>query len=95
MPRSNRNRQVVPESRQMLNQMKYEIAAEFGLNVGYGSSSNGADTEFGSELGAIGGSSSSRRPGWGHLTSRENGSVGGEITKRLVRNAEQSLFGRL
>ncbi|MEK3783887.1 alpha/beta-type small acid-soluble spore protein [Paenibacillus sp. FSL R5-0810] len=94
MPRSNRNRQVVPESRHMLNQMKYEIAAEFGLNVGYGSS-NGADTEFGSELGAIGGSSSSRRPGWGHLTSRENGSVGGEITKRLVRNAEQSLFGRL
>lgn len=94
MPRSNRNRQVVPESRHMLNQMKYEIAAEFGLNVGY-VSSNGADTEFGSELGAIGGSSSSRRPGWGHLTSRENGSVGGEITKRLVRNAEQSLFGRL
>lgn len=94
MPRSNRNRQVVPESRHMLNQMKYEIAAEFGLNVGYGSS-NGADTEFGSELGEIGGSSSSRRPGWGHLTSRENGSVGGEITKRLVRNAEQSLFGRL
>ncbi|GIO92599.1 MULTISPECIES: alpha/beta-type small acid-soluble spore protein [Paenibacillus] len=94
MPRSNRNRQVVPESRHMLNQMKYEIAAEFGLNVGYGSS-NGADTEFGSELGAIGGSSSNRRPGWGHLTSRENGSVGGEITKRLVRNAEQSLFGRL
>lgn len=95
MPRSNRNRQIVSESRQMLNQMKYEIAAEFGLNVGYSSSSNGADTEFGSELGAIGGSSSSRRPGWGHLTSRENGSVGGEITKRLVRNAEQSLFGRL
>ncbi|EHB45773.1 alpha/beta-type small acid-soluble spore protein [Paenibacillus lactis] len=94
MPRSNRNRQVVPESRHMLNQMKYEIAAEFGLNVGYGSST-GADTEFGSELGAIGGSSSIRRPGWGHLTSRENGSVGGEITKRLVRNAEQSLFGRL
>lgn len=94
MPRSNRNRQVVPESRHMLNQMKYEIAAEFGLNVGYGSS-NGADTEFGLELGAIGGNSSSRRPGWGHLTSRENGSVGGEITKRLVRNAEQSLFGRL
>ena len=63
--------------------------------MGYGSGSNGADTEFGSELGTIGGGSSSRRAGWGHLTSRENGSVGGEITKRLVRNAEQSLFGRL
>lgn len=89
------NRQVVPESRQMLNQMKYEIAAEFGLNVGYGSSSNGADTEFGSELGTLGGGSSSRRPGWGHLTSRENGSVGGEITKRLVRQAEQSMYSQL
>ena len=74
---------VVPESREMLKQMKYEIAAEFGLPVGYGSGSNGADTEFGSELGTIGDESSSRRPGWGHLTSRENGSVGGEITKRL------------
>lgn len=89
------NRQVVPESRQMLNQMKYEIAAEFGLNVGYGSSSYGADTEFGSELGSFGGGSSSRRPGWGHLTSRENGSVGGEITKRLVRQAEQSMYSQL
>ncbi|SMF67099.1 Small, acid-soluble spore protein, alpha/beta type [Paenibacillus uliginis N3/975] len=89
------NRQVVPESRHMLNQMKYEIAAEFGLNMGHGSSSYGADTEFGSELGAIGGNSSSRRPGWGHITSRENGSVGGEITKRLVRQAEQSMFGQL
>lgn len=94
MARSNRNRQVVPESRQMLNQMKYEIAAEFGLPVGYGGGSDGADTEFGSELGVMS-TATSRRPGWGHLTSRDNGSVGGEITKRLVRNAEQSLFGQL
>lgn len=95
MARSSRNRQVVPECREMLKQMKYEIAAEFGLHVGYGGGSNGADTEFGSELGAIGGGSSSRRAGWGHLTSRENGSVGGEIIKRLVQNAEQSILGRL
>lgn len=95
MGRSRRNRQVVPESREMLKQMKYEIAAEFGLPVGYGSSSYGADTEFGSELGAVGGGISSRSHGWGHLTSRENGSVGGEITKRLVQRAEQSLFGGL
>ena len=27
----------------------------------------------------------------GDLTSRENGSVGGEITKRLVRQAQQQL----
>ena len=96
MANSRSNRQVVPESRQMLNQMKYEIAAEFGLPVGYGRSSYGADTEFGGELGALGGESSLPHPGgWGHLTSRENGSVGGEITKRLVRRAEQSLYGSL
>ncbi|NMO98148.1 alpha/beta-type small acid-soluble spore protein [Paenibacillus lemnae] len=88
-----RNRQVVPESRHMLNQMKYEIAAEFGITSGH-TSSYGEDTEFGGELGEMGGShSSSKRPGWGHYTSRQNGSVGGEITKRLVRQAEQGMFG--
>ncbi|NMO95608.1 alpha/beta-type small acid-soluble spore protein [Paenibacillus lemnae] len=29
----------------------------------------------------------------GHYTSRENGSLGGYITKRLVQMAEQSLSG--
>ncbi|KGP80890.1 MULTISPECIES: alpha/beta-type small acid-soluble spore protein [unclassified Paenibacillus] len=86
------NRRVVPESRQMLDQMKYEIAAEFGLNVGYGGRSlAGADTEFGSELGEVSDHSYGQYKGWGHLTSRENGSVGGEITKRLIRQAEQHL----
>ncbi|MEB2494597.1 alpha/beta-type small acid-soluble spore protein, partial [Peribacillus frigoritolerans] len=47
-----------------LEQMKYEIASEFGVTLG-------ADT-----------------------TSRANGSVGGEITKRLVQMAEQQLGGR-
>lgn len=87
------NRKVVPESRQMLDQMKYEIAAEFGLNVGYGQSAlAGADTEFGSELGAVSDHSYGQYKGWGHLTSRENGSVGGEITKRLIRQAEKQLL---
>jgi hypothetical protein len=45
--------------------MKYEIAQEFGVNLG-------ADT-----------------------TSRANGSVGGEITKRLVQIAQQQLNGRV
>lgn len=87
------NRKVVPESRQMLDQMKYEIAAEFGLKVGYGGKGSlaGADTEFGSELGEIN-HSYGQFKGWGHLTSRENGSVGGEITKRLIRQAEQHLL---
>ncbi|AHA75381.1 MULTISPECIES: alpha/beta-type small acid-soluble spore protein [Bacillus cereus group] len=44
-----------------LNQMKYEIAQEFGIQLG-------AET-----------------------TSRANGSIGGEITKRLVAIAEQQL----
>ncbi|MFF2018078.1 small, acid-soluble spore protein, alpha/beta type [Paenibacillus sp. NPDC058177] len=82
------NRKVVPESRTMLKQLQYEIAAEFGL---YGSSyGGGADTEFASELGFAG--SSSRSQYLGHLTSRDNGSVGGEITKRLIQQAQQSLF---
>lgn len=90
MARNNNRSVVVPESRAMLKQMQYEIAAEFGL---YGASNGGgADTEFASELGSIGSNSLSRSQYLGHLSSRENGSVGGEITKRLIKQAEQSLF---
>lgn len=91
MARNNRNRQVVPESRESLKQMQYEIASEFGL-YGYGGhTGSGADTEFGSELGMMGQGSTGR--GYlGHLTSRENGSVGGEMTKRLVRAAENGFL---
>ncbi|KAA8997998.1 alpha/beta-type small acid-soluble spore protein [Paenibacillus spiritus] len=84
------NRKVVPESKEMLKQLQFEIAAEFGL---YGPGMGGAmDTEFATELGMGGMSASGRTPYLGHLTSRENGSVGGEITKRLIRQAEQSLY---
>lgn len=55
------NQLLVSGAEQALNQMKYEIAQEFGVQLG-------ADT-----------------------TSRANGSVGGEITKRMVALAEQSL----
>ena len=51
---NNSNRLVVPGAQNAIDQMKYEIANEFGVNLG-------PDT-----------------------TSRANGSVGGEITKRLV-----------
>ncbi|MFJ7744388.1 small, acid-soluble spore protein, alpha/beta type [Peribacillus sp. NPDC097295] len=54
---------LVPGVEQALEQMKYEIASEFGVQLG-------ADT-----------------------TARANGSVGGEITKRLVQMAEQQLGG--
>jgi small acid-soluble spore protein A (major alpha-type SASP) len=53
----------VPGARQALDQMKYEIAQEFGVELG-------ADT-----------------------TARANGSVGGEITKRLVSMAQRQLSG--
>jgi hypothetical protein len=57
------NQLLVPGVQQALDQMKYEIASEFGVQLG-------PDT-----------------------TSRANGSVGGEITKRLVQMAEQQLGG--
>ncbi|KQU27279.1 spore protein [Bacillus sp. Leaf13] len=60
---NNSNQLVVNGAEQALEQMKYEIASEFGVTLG-------ADT-----------------------TSRANGSVGGEITKRLVQMAEQQLGG--
>ena len=56
---NNSNQLLVPGVEQALDQMKAEIAREFGVNLG-------ADT-----------------------TSRSNGSVGGEITKRLVAQAQQ------
>jgi hypothetical protein len=63
MPSNNSNQLLVPGVEQALQQMKYEIASEFGVNLG-------AET-----------------------TSRANGSVGGEITKRLVGMAQQQLNG--
>ncbi|MGC4378040.1 alpha/beta-type small acid-soluble spore protein [Fictibacillus sp. Mic-4] len=59
----NNNQLLVPGVEQALDQMKNEIASEFGVQLG-------ADT-----------------------TSRANGSVGGEITKRLVAMAQQQLGG--
>ncbi|QTM98599.1 MULTISPECIES: alpha/beta-type small acid-soluble spore protein [Sediminibacillus] len=63
MASNNNNQLLVPGVEQALDQMKVEIAQEFGVNLG-------ADT-----------------------TSRANGSVGGEITKRLVRTAQQQMGG--
>lgn len=61
---SNSNsRLVAPQAKQAIDQMKYEIANEFGVNLG-------ADA-----------------------TARANGSVGGEITKRLVKMGESQLGG--
>ncbi|MCD5324935.1 MULTISPECIES: alpha/beta-type small acid-soluble spore protein [Pontibacillus] len=64
MANNNSNELVVPGVQQALDQMKYEIAQEFGVNLGPDS------------------------------TARQNGSVGGEITKRLVQMAEQQYGGK-
>ncbi|MCC3358628.1 MULTISPECIES: alpha/beta-type small acid-soluble spore protein [Bacillaceae] len=56
-----RNKLLVPGAENALDQMKEEIANEFGVQLG-------ADT-----------------------TARANGSVGGEMTKRLVAMAQQQL----
>lgn len=61
---NNSNQLLVPGVSQAIEQMKYEIATEFGVNLGP------------------------------ETSSRANGSVGGEITKRLVQMAEQQLGGR-
>lgn len=58
------NRPIQPYAEHVLDQLKYEIAAEFGVTLGP------------------------------ETSSRMNGSVGGEMTKRLVQFAEQQLFGR-
>lgn len=60
-----RNRLLVQGAEMALEQLKYEIATEFGVQIG------------------------------AEQTSRANGSVGGEITKRLVATAQSQLAGQV
>ena len=53
----------VPGAKQAIEKMKYEIANEFGVNLGP------------------------------DATSRANGTVGGEITRRLVQNGMNQVSG--
>jgi hypothetical protein len=84
------NKLVVPECANALKQMKYEVASELGVPIG-AQGGSGADTEFAGELGSIG-SMNSGQQYLGNLTSREAGSIGGGITKRLVRQAQQTVI---
>ncbi|WP_025027674.1 alpha/beta-type small acid-soluble spore protein [Caldalkalibacillus mannanilyticus] len=59
---ASRNRLLVPGVEKFLDEVKFEIAEEFGVQLG------------------------------GQSSSRQNGSVGGEITKRLVQQAESMQF---
>ncbi len=63
MANNNYNKMVVPGAKQAIDKMKYEIANEFGVNLGP------------------------------DATSRANGTVGGEITRRLVQMGESQLGG--
>ena len=63
MTSQNNNKMVVPGAKQAIERMKYEIANEFGVNVGP------------------------------DATARANGSVGGEITKRLVQLGQNQISG--
>lgn len=89
---SRSNKVVVPTSKAALDQMKYEIAAEFGLTSGAYAGA-GADTEFAGELGAYSGAGGGNSVQWTSLSTRQAGSVGGEITKRLIAQAESVLGG--
>lgn len=86
---SGRNPKVVPGCAKVLDQWKYEIAVELGLPVGQ--QFTNSDVEFATELGSIP-STSIREDYWGHIASRDAGSVGGHITARLVQQAEQVLM---
>jgi hypothetical protein len=91
MGKSSSNK-VVPQSKAVLDMMKYEIAAELGLPVGKQAlQSFSADTEFATELGSMS-AGSIKEDYWGHIASRDTGAVGGSITKRLIQKAEESLF---
>ncbi|RKP47270.1 alpha/beta-type small acid-soluble spore protein [Cohnella endophytica] len=83
------NRLVVPECANALKQMKYEIASELGVPIT--TNTGGLDTEFAGELGGIF-SASYGEQYLGNLTSREAGALGGGITQRLVRQAQQTIL---
>jgi len=88
---SRSNRIVVPGCKASLDQMKYEIAAELGLTTPVFSSGAG-DTEFAGELGAAPMSNGGGHGvHWSTLSTRQAGSVGGEITRRLIAQAEKVL----
>jgi len=53
---------VVPEAKEQLNKMKYEIANENGINLKQGYN--------------------------GDLTAKENGTIGGQMVKRMIEQTK-------
>lgn len=65
----NSNTLVVPQADAALDQLKFEVANELGIQIpqdGY----------------------------MGNIASRDNGAIGGHITRRLVQIGEQTLAGK-
>ena len=62
------NRTVVPEAKGALNQMKYEIASELGINLKQGYN--------------------------GDITSKDAGSIGGNMVKRMIEAQERAMSGQ-
>jgi hypothetical protein len=85
----NNNKKLIPESHQALDILKYEIAAEMGLPVGKAVTNMNA--EFATELGSLS-SQSVNEEYWGHISARNAGAVGGAITSRLIRKAEETML---
>ena len=56
-------RKAVPQSKEYLNNMKYEIANELGVNLKQGYN--------------------------GDLSARQNGSIGGQMVKRMIEEAQK------
>ncbi|UVI29913.1 alpha/beta-type small acid-soluble spore protein [Paenibacillus spongiae] len=91
---SRSNKVVVPNCKEALNQMKYEIAAELGLTSGAITPDRLGMTEFASDdFGSVGASSDPSSVPWSRLATRDVGQVGGSITRRLVEQAERVLNG--
>ncbi|MBJ6362279.1 small, acid-soluble spore protein, alpha/beta type [Paenibacillus sp. GCM10012307] len=69
MARNRSNQLLVPQARAALEQMKYEVAQELGIQIppdGY----------------------------YGNMATRDAGSLGGYITRRLVQIAQEQLGAR-
>ena len=65
---SSKSRVNVPEAKQALDSMKFEVARELGINLKQGYNVD--------------------------LTSRDAGSIGGMMVKKMIEAQEQSMSGR-
>ncbi len=59
---------TIPQARQAMDNMKYEVAGQIGVNLKQGYN--------------------------GDLTSKQAGSIGGEMVKKMIQQAESSMSGK-